>query len=135
METTMDDLALNFAATLGKAGLHRDGPMPDPLTVKPSADREALIAALIAVAKEFRELAEHARKAAKKLGAEDAFDTWEKANYKRLLDALHKHDLLAAQLEMAAARRSLNALLDEATIARALGEHDPQRTRLGPRAR
>jgi hypothetical protein len=83
---------------------------------------EELVLAAIAVAKEFRELAEQARKACKKLGAEEAFDRWEKRFHKRISEALHKMDLQLAEIEMAEARSALNALIDGARIDEVLGE-------------
>jgi len=103
------------------AGLHHDGLIPASLTgAKPEG--EALVQACVDLAKEFRELAEHARKVMRKLGAEQDFDDWEKKYHKRIAEALLKQDLHLAQIEMTEARRALNALLDEARVNQVLGE-------------
>ncbi|HTU54965.1 MAG TPA: hypothetical protein VMF62_13440 [Acetobacteraceae bacterium] len=111
-------------------GLHNDGKIPASITGE-KLEGEALVRACIAIAKEFRELAEQARKACKKLNAEAEFDRWEKRYHRRLFEALHKKDLWLAQFEMAEARSALSGLLDHARIDHVLGEVElpPERPR------
>ena len=76
------------------AGLERDGLIPDPLTGA-KLEGEALVQACVALAKEFKELAERARKVMKKFGAEQDFDEWERKYHKRIAEALLKTGSMA----------------------------------------
>lgn len=116
------------------AGLERDGLIPDPLTGA-KLEGEALVQACVALAKEFKELAERARKVMKKFGAEQDFDEWERKYHKRIAEALLKQDLWLAQIEMSEARRTLSALLDAAQVTHALQAGEPEKPMIPHRQR
>lgn len=116
------------------AGLERDGLIPDALTGA-KLEGEALVQACVALAKEFKELAERARKVMKKFGAERDFDDWERKYHKRIAEALLKQDLWLAQIEMSEARRTLSALLDAAQVTHALQAGAPEKPMIPHRQR
>ena len=101
--------------------LHRDGMIPDAPPAAAEPEGEALTAALVAAAKEFRELVEKARPVFRKLGAEMSFNRWEGDHHHHMRNALLRRDLKGAQIVMDQARGQLNAQIDEARVAQALG--------------
>ncbi len=81
-----------------------------------------LTAALSALAKEFRELADRGRKICDTPHTVLPFGRWEEGRRHDLLEALLRRDLEAAEAILTEAKSSLVPLLENAQLDRAIGE-------------
>ena len=106
---------------------HRDANIPEEFFPRSQKLDDATLGQFKAIATEFRELADRARKLCRTPHTVMQFTGWEHRHRLDLWAAMQRRDIEAARAILSHARETLDVILDNAKLDLALGEKHPEK--------